>query len=670
MKNLAIIENNHITIDEDQLNLFDYYDEPIAPWQPDKEIPPYESLSILGVDIETLGLDPELDRIVLIGLYNEKGEQRIIQEEDEAYMLRRFIKILENKKPDILTGFNCIEFDIKFIIHRCRLHGIKHPFSIAKKETVIRTAQRFGEPTRYYAVWVSWGYNHPKETAIIDLYHQVLKWDFVKRKLTSYSLKQSVLQMGLRKEARLELSYSEMLGCWRRRESGGMDRLREYLGYDLEDTKLLGDFLLPSVYYQRLFLDWKLQSLSTSGNGSKINDILSKQYHGFMPVSQPKHTSEGGLTGAIAGFFINMVKLDVISLYPHIMLLYGITSSKDPQKKLLSILKYMKDERIRRKNIANDDTDKYTASEKAFADQMQGTMKIFINSKYGFLSTQGISYNDYVAAAMVTAYGRAILKLMVKTVESYGGVSVSIDTDGIYVHVEPGKEKELYKYVQSAMPKGIELEFELHAKAFYSPPASMKVQTDDDEDMEGLRKNYIIFYYPKKDGSPGGYKATGKFRKRDKSVLEKTFTPEYLLRYMESPESAESYYEEILGSLRDRVYPLKDICITRKIRANEKKLVEQGVGQPKEQVTLVRVADRVLYGKRGKPLKNLEPVWRRLNDSGVIMDVDGETELTYNPQPYIKMIEEQYTEIRYCLGRMEREQMRIEKELVTEDLEA
>jgi DNA polymerase elongation subunit (family B) len=666
MKDLVTIENNHIDIDEDQLDLFAYYDEPIPPWQPDREIPPYESLSILGVDIETLGLNPELDRIILIGLYNEKGDHKIIQEEDEAYMLRRFIKTLENKKPDILTGFNCIEFDFKFIIRRCQLHGIIHPFSIAKKETVIRTAQRFGEPVHYFAVWVSWGYNHPKETAIIDLYHQVLQWDFVKRKLTSYTLKQSVLQMGLRKEARLELSYSEMLGCWRRRDSGGMDRLVEYLGYDLEDTKLLGDFLLPSVYYQRLFLDWKLQSLSTSGNGSKWNDILSKQYPGVMLETQQKHTYEGGLTGAIAGFFKNVVKFDVASLYPSIMLGYGICSSKDTHKKMLSILQYMKDERIRLKHIKDDDTDKYILSEKAFADQMQGTMKIMINSAYGSLSTQGIGFNDYIAAAMVTAYGRAILKLMVKSVENYGGVSVSIDTDGVYTYIEPGKEKGLYKYVQSMMPKGIVIEMELHAKAFYSPPASMSIDVGDDEDMEGLRKNYIIFYNGK-NGKPGGYKATGKFRKRDKSVLEKTFTPMYLTKYMDSHELAEEYYQDILGSLRDRTYPLKDICITRKIRVNEKKLIEQGVGQPKEQVTLVRVADRTLYGKRGQPLKNLEPVWRRVIE-GTIIDVDDHTILDYNPQPYIKMVEEQYTEIRHCVGRMERQQMKTQVELVTEDV--
>ncbi|QVQ57074.1 DNA polymerase [Anabaena phage Elbi] len=622
------IENGSIVIDDDSLNLFSYYEDNIPDWQPNADIKPFSELTRLGVDIETTGTDPARDRITLIGIYNERGKYHIFQNEDERKMLASFIATLNAKKPDILEGFYHIEFDLKFIIKRCELLGVSHPFSIAKKETTIRTAQQFGKPFTFYHVWVKYE-DAPRDqhTAVIDLYPAVLQWDFVKRKLTKYTLKQCVLQMGLRKEARTELTYSQMMEEWENREENNLSLLKEYLQFDLEDTKMLGDFLLPAIYYQKLFIpDWKLQSIATAGFGSKWNDILKNEYVlDPLPASDTKKFFQGGLTDSINGFFKNVIKIDVASLYPSIMLTYGVCSSKDYRKVTLSILKYMRNKRLEAKAIANDSG--ALESEKRESDNMSGAMKLFLNACYGSLSTQGIEYNDFVAGALVTAYGRKILRLMMSAVESFGSTCISCDTDGIYIHVKEGKEVDCFKHVQAALPEGIVIENELHAKAFYSPPRSLS-----DDDDEGLRKNYIIFYHD------GKYKATGKFRKRDKSILEKTFTPIFLQKYLISPESAEQYFREILYSMIHGEYPVSDLAITRKIRKGEKSLVEQGLGREGDQVTIYRTEDEVLYGKRGQALKNKKARWT----------ADG----VCNYEPYIQMIKEQYEEIKHCLKNM------------------
>ncbi|AND75614.1 DNA polymerase [Nostoc phage A1] len=619
------IENGTITIDENSLDLFSYHEEPIPDWEPTGDIKPFNELTRLGIDIETTGLNPENNRIMLIGIYNESGKYHVFHDEDERKMLIAFIGVLNRKKPDILEGFNHIEFDLKFIIKRCQKLRIPHPFTIAQKETTIRTAQQFGKPFTFFHIWLKYeDAPRSQHTAVIDLYPAVLQWDFVKRKLTKYTLKQSVLQMGLRKEARTELTYSQMMEEWENREENNLSLLKEYLQFDLEDTKLLADFLLPAIYYQKLFIpDWKLQSIATAGFGSKWNDILKREYsHEPLPVSDTRKHFEGGLTDSIYGFFKNVIKIDVASLYPSIMLTYGVCSSKDHRKVTLSILKYMKNKRLQAKAIANDSG--ASEQQKLEAENMSGAMKLFLNSKYGALGTQGIEFNDYVAGALVTAYGRKILKLMVASVEEFGAVPVSIDTDGVYMRVDEGKENECFEYVQSKLPNGIVIENELHAQAFYSPPKDTK-----DDDDKGLRKNYIIFYHN------GKYKATGKFRKRDKSVLEKTFTPIYLQKYLVSPESAESYYQDTLKCLVFGKYPISDLSITRKIRKGEKSLVEQGLGREGDQVTIYRTNDLTLYGKRGQPLKNKKPQW---TDNGEC-----------NFQPYIDMVKEQYEEIQYCL---------------------
>jgi len=149
---LATEINNRIYINEDELDLFDSYTGVIPDWKPKTELPPFTTLKILYIDIETTGLFPDKDRITLIGLMNERGQELIISSENEAEMIASFLRIFEKKKPDILSGFNHIEFDLKFIISRATRYGIKTPFNVAKKTTTIRTAIKFGQPVNYFAV--------------------------------------------------------------------------------------------------------------------------------------------------------------------------------------------------------------------------------------------------------------------------------------------------------------------------------------------------------------------------------------------------------------------------------------------------------------------------------------------------------------------------------------
>lgn len=76
-------------------------------------------------DIETTGLDPIRDRITAIGVRNEHGEDALI-DKDEKRMLEAFWKMVGRKYPYLrLIGFNCLSFDMPFIIIRSFKHNVK-----------------------------------------------------------------------------------------------------------------------------------------------------------------------------------------------------------------------------------------------------------------------------------------------------------------------------------------------------------------------------------------------------------------------------------------------------------------------------------------------------------------------------------------------------------------
>ena len=51
---------------------------------------------------------------------------------DEKLMIRRFMEILDELQPDIVTGYNSSGFDVKYFIDRCQSLGIR--FSMSRFE--------------------------------------------------------------------------------------------------------------------------------------------------------------------------------------------------------------------------------------------------------------------------------------------------------------------------------------------------------------------------------------------------------------------------------------------------------------------------------------------------------------------------------------------------------
>ncbi len=552
---------------EVDLNLIDLNYQPTvaAPsWSPTTSVKPYERLTKLYIDIETTGLEPQIDRVLMVGMMNEAGVKTIITDPDERVILTKTLDYLKANKPECLIGHNLFKFDLPFIIRRCKTNNLGNYLSMPDRTKIITSSYVNGKPIEFTPIY--W-----RGTDILDTYHQIAVWDKAAAKLTSYGLKNSVIALGLRDDRRLELSVERIRECW---ESGDLATIQEYLEFDLDDTKLLADFLLPVVYYQMNYVpDLNFQSLAIASPAHKAQNIHRRLLPGLEPDADGRSGFDGGTVELLKpGLHSNVAKIDVSSLYPSIMLTYGICSRKDTENRFLGVLEYMRSERLRLKALGKLGDLSASFQEKA--------LKVLINGSYGFFGTGYYSFNDYEAAALVTAYGRKILNLMVSVVESCGGVTIEIDTDGIFFsHNDPESVSDM---VAKALPDGISIELEMKRCGLYIPKA----------------KSYVLVSHE------GQTDVKGLFRKRNRYRLQNEFPTQFIKLYFTNGlDAAQAYYQEIRSMLASGDLPVEDLTITRKISASEKNLVELGLGKPGDTVSYWYREHIRLHAKTGKPLK-------------------------------------------------------------------
>ncbi|MEI2578018.1 ribonuclease H-like domain-containing protein [Scytonema sp. PRP1] len=547
---------NKIIVDEEKLDIFWSDTTPIPEWHTTVNIPTYSSLKTLVVDIETAGINPRENRIYAIGCMSEIGEITIFMDKAESKILLEFLLHLEASKLDVIYTYNGTEFDLPFIITRCELHGIPHPFRIASKTRIIRTAQVRGKPLKIREVFI-------RNCQHVDIFICVLRWDFVAKELTNgRSLKQVVLEMRLRSEPRLVLPYEEILACWKAGSGNqGWQKIKEYLTYDLEDTQLIANRLVPSYYYETLIVPgMNLQQLALAGNGTKWERIFEHYYPGHKPKPDRKYKFQGGCADSIPGLYRKVGYIDISSMYPRTILSKGIVSRKDTKRIGLSILQYLVTEKSRLEQLAS--TGDIVAKEK------RESIKVLANSQFGFFGTSELAFNDMEAAALVTAYGRRILQFMIEVINSVGATPIEVDTDGVFfTHPKP---EEVYATLQSQLPKKISVKLEFIAEAMFIP--------------ERGTKNYLLWL------EDGKIIRKGSWRSRSRSKLEKEFPVEYLTYLIQNQVGAEEYYENVKSQILSRKYPKDKLAITRRIREGEKELLK--LGKPGDVVTYY-------YGVRG-----------------------------------------------------------------------
>jgi DNA polymerase elongation subunit (family B) len=275
-------------------------------------------------------------------------------------------------------------------------------------------------------------------------------------------LKQAVDELGLTRPDREFVPGQEIRDVWRH----DRDRLLRYALDDVRDVAVLSDLATPTEFYQAQLLPRSFQAVATGGPGEKLNDLMLRAYVNVghsVPTAQPARDYAGGHAELLeTGVFRPVVKCDVESLYPSIMLSEEITSSRDVLGAYLPMLAELTRRRLEAKAKSRQSAQAGQEAERAMWEGMQGSFKVLINSFYGYLGYGGGLFNDYDAAERVTLAGQRIVKQVVASLRQHGATPIEVDTDGVYFVPPPGvetlaAEEAFIDEIAAELPTGIRL---------------------------------------------------------------------------------------------------------------------------------------------------------------------------------------------------------------------
>ncbi len=355
-------------------------------------------------------------------------------------------------------------------------------------------------------------------------------------------------------QARLVLQYEEILACWKTGLGRGWGKIKKYLTYDLEDTALIAQRLVPSYHYEGLIVPkTNLQQRALGGNGWKWERIYEQHYPDYKPKPDRKYKFQGGIAYSTSGLYYSVAYIDFSSMYPKTILSKGIVSCKDIDRIGLGVLQYLVDEKSSLESLGKGGD--ITAKDKI------ASTKVLANSQFGFFGTSQLPFNDMEAAALVTAYARRTLQFTIDIITSNGGIPIEVDTDGIFfTHPQPEK---VHAILQSQLPKGLTIKLEFIAKAMFVP--------------ERGTKNYLLWLENSKIIRKGSW------RSRSRSKFERRYPVDYLSHLIDDISEAEKYHSIVKSQILSDNFPIKDLSITRRIREGEKELLK--LGKPGNLVT-------------------------------------------------------------------------------------
>ncbi len=429
------------------------------------------------------------------------GEQEYVTPcKDEPGLLHSFITLVNRLDPDIVTGWNVIDFDLAVLAKKAVKAGV--PFTIGRSR----------DPAKYLESEF-WGGSRMlvPGRAVLDAMHLVRGMSC---RFDDFSL-ETVAQQLLGRGKSLHFEEWEKVDTI---ESAYRSDQKQFIEYALTDARLVLDILeqehlIDVMVNKSILIGLPLQEVQSSVAPFEFlyyRGLFQRRLTGPSRVDRTRQVGRvaGGLVlPPVSGLYNNILVFDFKSLYPSIIRTFNIDplahvrASVHPHNTLQAPNgAHFSRERGILPDLIDRFFSKREEAKKSGNATASYTYKIIMNSFYGVLGTDSCSFSDPELAGAVTGFGQMLLTLARDYFEEEGFHVLYGDTDSLFtdcgldsgIPTEKACElgRELARNVSACLGKYIEERYEVESRL----------------EME-FEKFYRSFFLPPSRGGKGGSRA-------------------------------------------------------------------------------------------------------------------------------------------------------------------
>ena len=422
------------------------------------------------------------------------SEQPIHWFADERELLKGFLEQLRRWDPDLILGWNVINFDLNLLEARCRHHRL--PFAIGRggENATILQPRDSGQmriasiPGRVVLDGIDtlkaafWSF---ESFALGSVAHELLGRDKL------------ITQSGRDKVAEIERLYRE-------------DR-PALAAYNLEDCRLV-----EAIFEHTHLIDFALRRAAMTGlslgrQGGSVaafDNLYLPRLHRAGRVAfdiGARHFDDASPGGYVMdsrpGLYENVLVLDFKSLYPSIIRTFRIDPLGLVQPGEAPIPGFLGAAFSRERSILPAlITDLWAKRDEAKRNDdppLSQAVKIIMNSFYGVLGSSGCRFYDPRLASSITRRGHWIMNRSRQWIEEGGEAVIYGDTDSLFVLLGEGVEES------AARARGVEIAAEMNRRWRETLEAEFAIDSALEIEFE---THFLRFLMPTIRGSDTGSK--------------------------------------------------------------------------------------------------------------------------------------------------------------------
>jgi len=404
-------------------------------------------LKILSIDIETTR---DSNQVYAIALHTRDFERVLIVHDhvlqkgepvhSEKGLIRRFLEYLHEIDPDVITGWNVIDFDLAVLSRVARRYGIRFAIGRNEEEFNLRKDMSFSRESRA----VVFG------RQVLDGL-SLMRGAFIR--LDDYKLETA---------ARAFLGRGKLLagdGRHTEIERYYREEPQRLVDYNLEDARLVHELLDKTRLIELAIERSLLTGMQLDRVSAAIASVDSLYLHNLRQrgvvapsvgrAPEEAHVIGGYVMDSKPGLYRNILVFDFKSLYPSIIrtfnldpltLVHGISTSDERRATSNSRVEAPNGARFRRDVVGIlPELLAHLATERQLAKDVNdgvkaNAIKILMNSFYGVLgaSTSRLFFPEVANA--VTTFGQQIIKWAAEMAREQGYDVIYGDTDSLFVH--------------------------------------------------------------------------------------------------------------------------------------------------------------------------------------------------------------------------------------------